>query len=108
MPATELDPNDVRASLHARQELGHEFDAAVAESFVDRVSHVIDARIEARLATPLRRDHVGDRTPLVLAVTSLAAGIPITAIAGFDAGAGGISIVWLGIAAVNIAYRFRR
>jgi hypothetical protein len=112
MPDSRLDPQEVHAALGARQQLGHEFDSAVADSFVDRVSEAIDARIDARLAGQGgSRDPASshnDRTPMIVALVSLGTGIPITAIAGGLGGVSGILITWIGIAAVNVAYGWRR
>ena len=45
---------------------------------------------------------------MALAIVSLGAGIPITAIAADAAEALGIAIAWIGIAAVNFSFGRRR
>ncbi len=107
MADTRLDPHEVHAALGAREQLGHEFDSAVAESFVERVSEAIDARIDARLGGA-RTGGGTDRSRMVVAIVSLGVGVPATAIAGGLGGVSGILITWVGIAAVNLAYAWQR
>jgi len=50
-----------------------------------------------------------DRTTFVLAIVSIALGIPLTAIGSGTAGLPGLLVVWIGIVLVNIVYaRSRR
>ena len=89
-------PAEVQEALEARRELGPEYDEALAEALAEKV----EARIEERLAR-LRPPGRGAITPL--AISSLALGIPITAVAGGTGGAFGVAVAWIGIAAVNLA-----
>jgi hypothetical protein len=43
--------NDIAAAAAVHQELGRDYDDAVAESLVDRISTEIDKRVDARLRT---------------------------------------------------------
>jgi len=45
-----------------------------------------------------------DRTTFVLAIVSIALGIPLTAIASGTAGLPGLLVVWIGIVLVNFVY----
>lgn len=45
-----------------------------------------------------------DRTTFVLAIVSIALGIPLTAIASGTAGLPGLLVAWIGIVLVNIVY----
>ena len=45
-----------------------------------------------------------DRTTFVLAIVSIALGIPLTAIASGTAGLPGLLVAWVGIVLVNIVY----
>lgn len=45
-----------------------------------------------------------DRTTFVLAIVSIALGIPLTAIASATAGFAGLLVAWVGIVLVNIVY----
>jgi hypothetical protein len=84
----------------------------VIESFLDKVSREIDARVDARLAEqaapPPARSHRGTGSPMVLAVISMTLGIPISAIAvaagRHPAGVLGLITVWIAIAVINVAY----
>jgi hypothetical protein len=111
--STSLTPEEVRAAAETHQELGPDYQAAVIESFIDKVGKEIDARVDARLAmseswaqAPARRQRsFGKDKPFSLAVLSLIIGVPITGIeAGNHTGIGAIVISWLGIAAINVAY----
>lgn len=45
-----------------------------------------------------------DRTPFVLAIVSLALGIPLSAIGSSMAGLPGLLVAWVGIVLVNVVY----
>ncbi len=47
--------DDIAAAAAAHQELGRDFDGAVAEGLVDRIGAEIDKRIDARLGARPRR-----------------------------------------------------
>ena len=91
-------PEDVRATLTARRELGSDFDDALVESFARRV--------EERLKTgrPERRTTDERGMVLALAIVSLGCGIPITAIAVTQAGLAGLVVAWAGIVLVNVLF----
>jgi hypothetical protein len=91
----------------ARQELGPDMEPAVVDAFLDKVEAAIEAQAAERRPKP--RGSVpesGER--LALAIVSLGAGIPITAIAADAAQALGIALAWAGIAAVNFSFGRRR
>jgi hypothetical protein len=70
----------------------------------------VDARIaQQQPAQPMGRDRRGHSgSPMALAITSMALGIPISAIAVAagtrPAGLMGLLVVWIAITAINIAY----
>ncbi len=100
---------DWSATLHARKELGDEYDRAFVEGVVERVSKEIDERVDARVSElegRRRRPRRGGSSGL--ATLSLIFGIPITAIAGGDAHLAGIAVAWGGIVLVNVANALRR
>lgn len=84
------------------------------ESFLDKVGREIDARVDARLAQQqsappsARYRHGQSGSPMALAITSMALGIPISGIAvaagPHPAGFMGLLVVWIAIAVINIAY----
>ena len=107
MPQPRITRDDVSSMVGARQELGPDMEPAVVDAFLDKVEAAIEAQAAERRPKP--RGSVpesGER--LALAIVSLGAGIPITAIAADAAQALGIAIAWAGIAAVNITFGHRR
>jgi predicted TPR repeat methyltransferase len=98
---------DAEALLEVRRELGPSYDAALVDSFADRMERAIAERVDAQLAE--RRDQrqqvdSRDSKQLALGIVSLGCGIPITAIAGALTGLPGVVIVWIGIVLVNVAH----
>ena len=98
---------DVEALLEVRRELGPSYDAALVDSFADRMERAIAERVDAQLAERRhQRQQVDSRDSkqLALGIVSLGCGIPITAIAAGISDLPGIIVAWSGIAVVNIAY----
>jgi hypothetical protein len=121
MTDSPLSARELRAAAEADGELGPEYRDAIIESFVDRVGREIDARVDARLAQaagqPLAAQRMAappaPRAPkpvsaLVLALGSIALGIPITALVvaagSHPVGFWGLVVVWAAIASINWAY----
>lgn len=111
-----LTPEELRAAAEVNSELGPGYRDAVVESFLDKVGREIDARVDARLArgqqpapppVPQHQHRAGDNS-FRLAIVSIVLGIPITAIvtsAGeHPTGIWGLLVVWIAIAAINVAY----
>jgi hypothetical protein len=100
---------EARVHLHARRDLGAEYEDEIIESFVEKVERIIDARIEARLEQrrlPARpRSRV---SPFAVLGTAMVLGIPLTAIAGGIAGATGMLTVWLSIIFLVLYFDWRR
>ncbi len=105
--ADELEHQDYEALLATRGELGPSYDAALVESFADRMEKEIQRRVAAtsggRSMTQRAAEAAGKRQ-LTLGIVSLGAGIPITAISAGIAHLPGLGVAWLGIAAVNVAH----
>jgi hypothetical protein len=111
-----LSSRDLRAAAETHQELGPEYRDAVLDSFLDRVGREIDARVDARLRQVPASPPPAQRAPknvnvMVLALGSIALGIPISAIAAaagtHPAGFWGLLVVWIAIAAINLGYAAR-
>ena len=110
-----MSSEEIRAAAETYSELGPGYRDAVIESFLEKVGGEIDARVAARLAalppmpgqTRQRRGSVSG-SPLALAAISMVLGIPISAIAvaagAHPAGALGLIVVWVAIAAINLGY----
>jgi hypothetical protein len=128
-------PDELRAAAEVHDELGPDYRDAVLESFLDKVGKEIDARVDARLngmsqsprpyplqpaqlqATPpppAADKHSKDSRPFVLAIVSIALGIPLTAIvAGVNRGSGSVEfalllVVWAAIAIINVVFNRHR
>lgn len=103
-----VSPDEFRAAAEVHRELGPEYDKAVVESFLQRLGPEIDARVDARVAREIEAGTGQSRTPSMrLAITSMALGIPLTAIVAtgdHPVGLIGVLIVWLAIAVINVAY----
>ena len=119
---------EVQAAAAAHHDLGSVYDTAVAEGLVERIGEEIDRRVDARLygypgpqAGPpprprARREPVPGRVGfggVVLALGSMGMAIGATAAVlppgdadGQVSGGAGvlIALIWLVIAAINIAY----
>ena len=110
-----MSSEEIRAAAETYSELGPGYRDAVIESFLEKVGGEIDARVAARLAAlppmpgPTRqRRGSASGSPLALLTVSMVAGIPISAIAvaagDHPAGALGLIVVWVAIAAINLGY----
>jgi hypothetical protein len=98
-----VDPEELKAAIEARRELGETLEPHIVDSFVERIERKLDER---RPRQPVRR-HDSDKS-LALAIISLCVAIPLTAIGVTQAGLAGLLIVWAGIVLVNVAYSLRR
>ena len=90
---------DLQAAIEARRELGSDLEPELVESFVAR----IEERLTRRPSTPARRE--GREGSFVLALVSVGAGIPLTAIALNLGGLVALLVVWIGIVLVNLGYQ---
>ena len=102
-PKGAVDREELTAAIEARRELGSDLEPHIVDSFVERIERRV---AERKGAKPAQRDDSGGT--LVLAIVSLLAGIPITAIAATHGGIVAIAVVWAGIVLVNLAYSRER
>ena len=106
MPDNRPIRDDLQATLDARRDLGPEYEAALVESFVERLDATITARVRAELdhhgAAPGKRAAPG-AAMIPIALGSMGIGIPLTAIAAGNAGLVGLTITWLAIVVINVA-----
>ncbi|MFI0446455.1 hypothetical protein [Actinomadura sp. 6N118] len=116
MTTPRLPRDDLAAALAARRELGPDYDDAFIESVVDRIEQTFDARMAGQprpvpgpaYAPPLpQRTGTGGGADLALAIVSLVAAIPLSAIAVVNEGMGALIIVWFSIVAINVAHAMR-
>ena len=104
---SEVEREDVEALLEVRRELGPSYDAALVDSFAERMERAIAQRVDAQLAearAAQQRVAASGGRQLALGIVSIGCGIPITAIAGALTGLPGVVIVWIGIVLVNVAH----
>jgi hypothetical protein len=108
MPDMRPTKDDLQATLDARRDLGPDYEAALVDSFVERLDATIAARVQAELDThgpaprkPKQHNPGGAMIPIALG--SMGLGIPLTAIASSNAGLVGLTITWLAIVAINVA-----
>lgn len=116
---TEL-KKELDATLHARRELGEEYDEALVESFLEKVDRSIDGAVERKVRrsfaeqqmatardsrSPKPTDSWGERFGFGIVTMVLA--IPLSAIAVVNAGLPGLIITWAGIVGVNGVHAFR-
>ena len=95
--------DDLHAAIEARRELGSDLEPELVESFVARIEERLAKRPSAH--PPARRE--GREGSFVLALVSVGAGIPLTAIALNLGGLVALLVVWIGIVLVNLGYQRR-
>jgi len=124
-----LAQEDIVAAAAAHRDLGRDYDDAVAEGLVERIGAEIDKRIDARLnlppATPPKRRGRFSRTSppdapshqsrpgwdvvlLGLGSMIIAAILSNGLVSSGHASGAEVALIWLVIAAINIAYGRRR
>nr|WSX51555.1 hypothetical protein OG409_23030 [Streptomyces sp. NBC_00974] len=107
---------ELAATLDARRELGPEYEAALLDSFVEKVDTQVRRRLaEERLSAARPRlaaepvdGNFGER--FGFAIITLVLAIPLSAIGAAHAGLSGLIVAWLGILGVNYVHAatFRR
>ncbi|MEV7010889.1 hypothetical protein [Streptosporangium sp. NPDC051022] len=109
----------MRATIEARRDLGPDYEAALIESFVERLDATIAARVRAEMegngfrahhpyAPPPPPPRKGGNPAITIALGSMGIGIPLTAIAAGNAGTAGLLLAWGGIVAINFAHAIGR
>ncbi|MFI0981418.1 hypothetical protein ACH4SP_30965 [Streptomyces sp. NPDC021093] len=115
---------DLDATVNARRELGADYEAALVESFLEKVEQRLDTTVDRRVRRQLAeqqmvvaRDQSRPARPspgdggfgerFGLAIISLILAIPLSAIAVVNAGLLGLVICWLGVFGVNAVHSNR-
>jgi hypothetical protein len=117
----DVDPDYVAGVVSARRELGPDAEAAVITAFLERTGYAIDMRVDQRiaqhrLAQPASANQApgGGRSTssrLVMALGSIALGVPVTGAATAFGGFSGVIVAlvaWACIVLVNAAFVFSR
>jgi hypothetical protein len=112
---------ELDATLHARRELGEEYESALVDSFLDKVDQRLDAVVDRRVRRHLAEQQMvaarGARSPgsgdswgdrFGFGVISLILAVPLSAIgAGTTGSLSGLMVAWAGIVGVNTVYALR-
>jgi hypothetical protein len=112
---------ELDATLHARRELGEEYDSALVESFLEKVEQRLDGTVDRRVRRRLAEEQMsvvrGDARPksaeagfgerFGFGIVSLVLAVPLSAIAVANADLEGLIVAWLGIVGVNAVHAAR-
>ncbi len=119
-PDAEL-KKELSATLHARKELGDEYESALVDSFLEKVEQRLDGAVDRRVRRQLAEqqmvvardarspqgssDSWGER--FGFGIVSLVLAIPLSAIGGSVADLPGLLVAWAGIVGVNVVQAAR-
>ncbi|MEV0119538.1 hypothetical protein AB0H77_40850 [Streptomyces sp. NPDC050844] len=112
---------ELDATLHARRELGEEYESALVDSFLGKVEQRLDGTIDRRMRRHMAEQQMvvarGSRAPdnavdswgerFGFGVVSLILAIPLSAIGVVNAELPGLFITWAGIVGVNGVHAMR-
>lgn len=111
---------ELDATLHARRELGEEYESELVDSFLEKVDQRIDAAVERRVRrqyaeqqmaaardarSPRPTDSWGER--FGFGIVSMVLAVPLSAIGGGVAHLPGLLVSWAGIVGVNVVQAAR-
>ncbi|WP_030156472.1 hypothetical protein [Streptomyces sp. NRRL S-244] len=104
---------ELDATLDARRELGPEYEAALVDSFVEKVDTQVRRRLaEERLAAARGGGRATGPSPIEggfgerfgFAIITLVLAIPLSAIGATQAGFSGLLVAWAGVLGVNFVH----
>ncbi|MER5732596.1 hypothetical protein ABT084_30430 [Streptomyces sp. NPDC002138] len=102
---------DFDATLKARGELGAEYEAALVDSFIEKVDTQVRRRLAEQRLHEVRGGPAAGRSGgpnfaerFGFAIVTLVLAIPLSAIGVVNAGLTGLLISWAGILGVNLAH----
>jgi hypothetical protein len=112
---------ELDATLHARRELGEEYESALVESFLEKVEQRLDGAVDRRVRRQLAEQQMvvarGTRSPqgttdswgerFGFGIVSLVLAVPLSAIGGGVAHLPGLLVAWAGIVGVNVVQAAR-
>jgi hypothetical protein len=111
---------ELDATLHARRDLGEEYEPALVDSFLEKVDQRIDGAVERRVRRQLAEQQMqaarDSRSPRVtdswgerfgFGIVSLVLAVPLSAIGGGVAHLPGLLVAWVGIVGVNVVQALR-
>lgn len=111
---------ELAATLHARKELGEEYETALVDSFLEKVDQRLDSAVDRQVRRRLAEQQMtaarGSRSPqsadswgerFGFATVSLVLAIPLSGIGAGTAQLPGLLVAWAGIVGVNVAWALR-
>jgi hypothetical protein len=112
---------ELDATLHARRELGEEYESALVDSFLEKVEQRLDGAVDRRVRRQLAEQQMvvarGTRSPegasdswgerFGFGIVSLVLAVPLSAIGGGVAHLPGLLVAWAGIVGVNVVQAAR-
>jgi hypothetical protein len=112
---------ELDATLHARRELGEEYESALVDSFLEKVEQRLDGAVDRRVRRQLAEQQMvvarGTRSPegasdswgerFGFGIVSLVLAVPLSAIGGSVAHLPGLLVAWAGIVGVNVVQAAR-
>ncbi|WP_167459149.1 MULTISPECIES: hypothetical protein [Streptomyces] len=111
---------ELNATLHARRELGDEYESALVDSFLEKVEQRLDGAVDRRVRRQLAEQQMvvarGARSPessdswgerFGFGIVSLVLAVPLSAIGGGVSGLPGLLVAWGGIVGVNVVQAAR-
>ncbi|MGQ4385015.1 hypothetical protein [Streptomyces sp. SAS_270] len=111
---------ELDATLHARRELGDEYESALIDSFLEKVEQRLDGTVDRQVRrqiaeqqmvvargarSPQSSDSFGER--FGFGIVSLVLAVPLSAIGGAFGGMSGLLAAWVGIVGVNVVQAVR-
>jgi hypothetical protein len=102
----ELGREDAEALLETRRELGPSYDAALVDSFAERIERAVAERVDAQVAHRRAGQSPAPGSgarQLALGIVSLVAAIPISIVLGLNEPLA-MLVAWIGIVGVNLAH----
>ncbi|MFE5242112.1 MULTISPECIES: hypothetical protein [unclassified Streptomyces] len=112
---------ELDATLQARAELGPEYEAALIDSFLEKVEQRLDGTVDRRMRRGLAEQQMAAARGAArqtrpfgvfaerygFGIVSLVLAIPLSAIGVANAGIEGLVVAWLGIFGVNAVHAAR-
>jgi hypothetical protein len=112
---------ELDATLHARRELGEEYESALVDSFLEKVEQRLDGAVDRRVRRQLAEQQMvvarGTHSPqgttdswgerFGFGIVSLVLAVPLSAIGGGVAHLPGLLVAWAGIVGVNVVQAAR-
>ena len=107
MGEEELERPEIEALLETRRELGASYDAALVDSFADRIERAVQRRTADRFMSverPGEQARAAGNRQLALGIVSVVAAVPISIPLGVTDHLPALLVSWAGLVGVNFAH----